>query len=251
MNIEPRLKRVAAGQRLTTNLFNSIIRRIEYAGDMIQRHSPIAGDDIFVEQQKDGRTISYLQQVAGGVRPQPPEAGPTVTPIGWMASRLFVSGNPNLPYAPTILPFRPGSELIAYLVPFETIPFGITWNLRDSYTADTYTRFGVGVFNPPNNPFLYPLGGTITGISIDKGFNIKIGNILSANGPKIINIGFYKDFLPTYVPGYYPGTVPPNSFSGSGYKAYWSSGTGYFDFSGTYIISEGIDIEYGIGEIMS
>lgn len=73
MIIEPRLKKFESGARLTLGSLNSIIKRIEYAGNLIRQYSPIAGKNIFVEQQKNGKTISYLQPVGGGIRPLPPE----------------------------------------------------------------------------------------------------------------------------------------------------------------------------------
>lgn len=60
MIIEPRLKSFENGSKLTLDSLNSIIKRIEYAGDLIKKNSPVAGTDILIEQQKDGKTVSYL-----------------------------------------------------------------------------------------------------------------------------------------------------------------------------------------------
>lgn len=58
MIIEPRLKPFENGSKLTLDSINSIIKRIEYAGDLIRRNSPVAGINAFVEQLKNGKLIS-------------------------------------------------------------------------------------------------------------------------------------------------------------------------------------------------
>ena len=56
--IYPRLNRVRNGQRLSVELVNGLIKRTEYAGDLLRQYKTIAGDDIAIEQQYDGRIIS-------------------------------------------------------------------------------------------------------------------------------------------------------------------------------------------------
>ena len=236
MRIEPRLKYYKEGQRLTLNSVNSIIRRIEYGAGLLNGLKLIAGEGITLE----------------GGKIKAPEPEPAVTPVGWMVSKLLVSGNANLPYEPVLLPGRPSTSSIAYRVPFGIAPYGITYNLTDIDTPDVTKRYGPGIFNPPDNPFLYPgIGGLLSGISVDKGFNLKINSNLSVNGPKIINLLHWKNFLAEYVPNYFSSIVPPNSFSGSGYKAYWSSSADAFHFFGVYVVTSGSDTEYGIGELMA
>jgi len=69
--IRPRLPKVASGTRLTTNLVNGIINRTEYAADLLRQYKLIAGTEMYVEPHYDGTRVSYLQQVGGGVKPQP------------------------------------------------------------------------------------------------------------------------------------------------------------------------------------
>ena len=70
--IRPRLPKLASGTRLTTNLVNDIINRIEYAADLLRQYKLTAGNEMYVEPHYDGTRVSYLQVVAGGARPTQP-----------------------------------------------------------------------------------------------------------------------------------------------------------------------------------
>ena len=67
--ISPRLSKVVSGTRLTTDLLNSMIKRTEYAADLLQQHKLIAGNEMYVEPHYDGTRVSYLQPVGGGTTP--------------------------------------------------------------------------------------------------------------------------------------------------------------------------------------
>lgn len=67
----PRIPPVQSGQHLNFQLVNHIIKRTEYAGELLRQYRAIAGDDMFVEPHPDGTRISYLQPVGGGIKPQP------------------------------------------------------------------------------------------------------------------------------------------------------------------------------------
>lgn len=56
--IYPRLNRVRNGQRLSVELVNGLIKRTEYAGDLLRQGKCLAGTDISVAQRYDGATIS-------------------------------------------------------------------------------------------------------------------------------------------------------------------------------------------------
>ena len=56
--IYPRLNRVRNGQRLSVQLVNGLIKRTEYAGDLLRQGKCLAGTDISVAQRYDGTTIS-------------------------------------------------------------------------------------------------------------------------------------------------------------------------------------------------
>lgn len=56
--IYPRLNRVRNGQRLSVELVNGLIKRTEYAGDLLRQGKCLAGTDISVAQRYDGTTIS-------------------------------------------------------------------------------------------------------------------------------------------------------------------------------------------------
>ena len=56
--IYPRLNKVGNGQRMSVELVNGLIKRTEYATELLRQYKTIAGDDITIEQQPDGRRIS-------------------------------------------------------------------------------------------------------------------------------------------------------------------------------------------------
>lgn len=56
--IYPRLNRVRNDQRLSVELVNGLIKRTEYAGDLLRQGKCLAGTDISVAQRYDGTTIS-------------------------------------------------------------------------------------------------------------------------------------------------------------------------------------------------
>ena len=56
--IYPRLNRVRNGQRLSVELVNGLIKRTEYASDLLRQGKCVAGTDISVVQEYDGSIIS-------------------------------------------------------------------------------------------------------------------------------------------------------------------------------------------------
>ena len=58
--IYPRLNRVRNGQRLSVELVNGLIKRTEYAGDLLRQYKCVAGTDISVVQEYDGTTIQPI-----------------------------------------------------------------------------------------------------------------------------------------------------------------------------------------------
>ena len=70
--ISPRLSKVVSGTRLTTGLLNSMIKRTEYAADLLQQYKLIAGNQMYIEPHYDGTRVSYLQPVGGGTTPTQP-----------------------------------------------------------------------------------------------------------------------------------------------------------------------------------
>ena len=70
--ISPRLSKVVGGTRLTTDLINSMIKRTEYAADLLQQYKLIAGNQMYIEPHYDGTRVSYLQPVGGGTTPTQP-----------------------------------------------------------------------------------------------------------------------------------------------------------------------------------
>lgn len=54
----PRIPKVQDGQILSTNLVNHIIKRTEYAGDLLRQYKCVAGTEISVAQEYDGTLVS-------------------------------------------------------------------------------------------------------------------------------------------------------------------------------------------------
>ena len=56
--IYPRLNRARNGQRLSVELVNGLIKRTEYAADLLRQGKCVAGTNVSVAQRYDGTTIS-------------------------------------------------------------------------------------------------------------------------------------------------------------------------------------------------
>jgi hypothetical protein len=165
--ITPKIPLLKDGQILSVDVVNSIIKRTEYAGDLLKQYKLIAGNEMYVEPHYDGTRVSYLQPVGGGGGDA--EAGGDSTP-GVMASGLLVSANPDLGI--------PADNFFTYydlgpLSPFTTqlFPSGV-------YSADT--------------DFSLAFNGSFDGVYVGSGFNLTITSssgqlLLSINGPKIVN----------------------------------------------------------------
>ena len=69
--ITPKIPLLKDGQILSVDVVNSIIKRTEYAGDLLKQYKLIAGNEMYVEPHHDGTRVSYLQPVGGGGTPQP------------------------------------------------------------------------------------------------------------------------------------------------------------------------------------
>jgi len=57
--IYPRLERVSNGQQMSVELINGIIKRTEYAADLLKKYRCLAGAEILVAQQSNGTRISH------------------------------------------------------------------------------------------------------------------------------------------------------------------------------------------------
>jgi len=61
--IYPRLDKVRNGQKMSVELVNGLIKRTEYAADLLRQYKPLAGTDISVAQRYDGTTISQENRI--------------------------------------------------------------------------------------------------------------------------------------------------------------------------------------------
>jgi hypothetical protein len=59
--IYPRLNRVRNGQRLSVELVNGLIKRTEYAADLLRQYKLM---QMYIEPHYDGTRVSYLQPLA-------------------------------------------------------------------------------------------------------------------------------------------------------------------------------------------
>lgn len=64
--IRPKIPLVQNGQRLTSDLINSMIHRTEYAADLLRQYRLTAGTEMYVEPHYDGTRVSYFYPVGGG-----------------------------------------------------------------------------------------------------------------------------------------------------------------------------------------
>lgn len=67
----PRIPPAQPNQKLGLDYVNHIIKRVEYATDLLRQYKCVAGDDMFVEPHYDGTRISYEQNVGGGIKKNP------------------------------------------------------------------------------------------------------------------------------------------------------------------------------------
>jgi len=59
--ITPKIPLLKDGQILSVDVVNSIIKRTEYAGDLLKQSKLIAGDGVTIQPQYNGTRVSYLQ----------------------------------------------------------------------------------------------------------------------------------------------------------------------------------------------
>jgi hypothetical protein len=214
--ITPKIPLLKDGQILSVDVVNSIIKRTEYAGDLLKQYKLIAGNEMYVEPHYDGTRVSYLQPVGGGGTPE--EAQGDSTP-GVMASGLILSAYIGGPYA--------------YYD--EVSGIGVSTKL-----------FSPGVYSA-NTDFKPAFDGSFDSVYVGSGFNLTITSssgqlLLSANGAKIVNNVFFINT--TRVP---IGT--------SIIKAYWSAVDWYDSANGLagppqgqiFTVSRGSRTEFGVG----
>ena len=176
--ISPRLSKVVSGTRLTTDLINSMIKRTEYAADLLQQYKLISGNQMYIEPHYDGTRVSYLQPVGGGTTPTQP-----ISPAYRVVGTATVAGvDRGFVYDGSTFTdiIYPGASLI--------VPLDI-----DGANIVGYANFASGT--PFRKGFLYN-GSTFTdivfpGISWDSSI---IRGFMQAQGIDGSNItGFYQD----------------------------------------------------------
>ena len=131
--ISPRLSKVVSGTRLTTHLLNSMIKRTEYAADLLQQYKLIAGNEMYVEPHYDGTRVSYFSPVGGGVNPVVPLPVYKYRMLASPTALFLNSGGPSYLSFPLQLQRYTGTGTTADPI----IPS--TWKTPEDYTLRIFT----------------------------------------------------------------------------------------------------------------
>jgi hypothetical protein len=215
--ITPKIPLLKDGQILSVDVVNSIIKRTEYAGDLLKQYKLIAGNEMYVEPHYDGTRVSYLQPVGGGGGEA--DAGGDSTP-GVMASGRILSAYPN------------------------DRPF--TYYDKSPTASFSTKLFSPGVYSA-NTDFATAFDGSFDSVYVGSGFNLTITSssgqlLLSANGTKIVNNVLYIN-------------ITRDPIGTSIIKAYWSAVNWYDPANGLaglpqgqiFTVSRGSRTEFGVG----
>jgi hypothetical protein len=230
--ITPKIPLLKDGQILSVDVVNSIIKRTEYAGDLLKQYKLIAGNEMYVEPHYDGTRVSYLQPVGGGGGEA--GAGGDSTP-GVMASGYLVSANLGINYPPPIYIYK--GFFVYYDSSSLPQPPSVTTQL-----------FPSGVYSA-NTDFKPAFDGSFDGAYVASGFNLTITSssgqlLLSVNGPKIVNNVYWIN-----------NPITQLAFGTSIIGAYWSAVDWYAPANGlaggpagqVLTVSRSRRTEFGVG----
>jgi hypothetical protein len=156
--IREKLSLVSNGDRLTTDLINKIINRIEYAASLLAQYKVVAGSEVYVEPHFDGTRISFDRPVGGGSQPS------------------FRGGNAPFP--------NPNWPLPAVLISYND--FTLTYGFS---TPNTYGSIPSSSLTRNNNRGTYELNFDFTDARADENGYI-IGSRISSPTPFTI---YYSD----------------------------------------------------------
>lgn len=166
--IYPRLNRVRNGQRLSVELVNGLIKRTEYASDLLRQGKCLAGTDVSVAQRYDGTTISspfspIFDPIPDDlIIPVAPPLLPCDGSIGWSINNLRFVG----PYSPPMTGYVVGQAVWKKTCLRQQ---GFSPKATYSLNADDGGRFGedaLPTVPAPNTPTVTATGTTVAKISI-------------------------------------------------------------------------------------
>lgn len=149
--IRPNLSKIASGTRLTTNIVNDIINRIEYAADLLRQYKLIAGAEMYIEPHYDGTRISYYYPVGGGATPIgseitiPPPKGDIELEQGVVYTILAEGGN--------FPPFKPDGAPTIFTFPQIAYTLGMyitggSWEFREIASGNWKGLLDTGIITP-------------------------------------------------------------------------------------------------------
>ena len=99
--IYPTLNKVRNGQRMSVELVNGLIKRTEYAADLLRQYKLIAGTEMYIQPHFDGTRVSYYNIPPDDLIP------PVNPPLLECGGRLNWSIN-NLTFTPPYSPPKTG-----------------------------------------------------------------------------------------------------------------------------------------------
>ena len=163
--IYPRLNRVRNGQRLSVELVNGLIKRTEYAGDLLQQYKCLAGVNVSVEQKYDGSNISagLLKQIPDDlILPVNPPLLDCGASIPWTINNLRFVG----PYSPPMKGY-----VVSPAIWQTDCLLNVAFSPKATYSlnADDGGRFGEATLPTvpaPNTPTVTATGTTVAQISL-------------------------------------------------------------------------------------
>ena len=169
--ITPKIPLLKDGQILSVDVVNSIIKRTEYAGDLLKQYKLIAGNEMYVEPHYDGTRVSYLQPVGGGGTGSGGEQ-----PTGELQEAFGSYGGENGASSTYII----GGQTIF----FENIRTNNNGNFGSIYVANQGSKYVLQIWNSnsaKDDCFNIYLNGTLVG-TILFDFNAATGAIYKTAG---------------------------------------------------------------------
>lgn len=167
----PRIPQVEPNQKLGFGLVNHIIKRTEYAAELLRQYKCVAGDDMFVEPHPDGTRISYLQKTGGGVPVNPAQifvTPPADLPIPVNPPLLECSGTTpwsfsfNLPVSQS----PQSGYVVGQAIWSESCLASLSPKVSFTVIADDAGTFAGVVLNSVPGPFQPP--AITTGVAVPK-----------------------------------------------------------------------------------
>lgn len=221
--IRPKIPLVQNGQRLTSDLVNSMIHRTEYAADLLRQYRLTAGTEMYVEPHYDGTRVSYLQPVGGGQILPAPSTQYRI--VGQSSNGPFIldTFNNKIDFLlPKYNPIGIQGNLISGTFQTNLFPLPLE-NRGFFYDGITYTTF--------NNPLATSSSGDGTyGIKIRNSIicgyyqgasNDIFGYFYNKNTQSFSSLNYPSPYTDTYINGLYDNGYSCGNSFGPSIEAAW------------------------------